>query len=144
MFDARNPDAKQIINSVKNREWYRPFAGSVLKDRAKEYFEMHGLNNSPFMTVSFPVKEDKLDVIPGIVHVDNSCRIQTVDEDLWHYYELLREFERITGVPVLLNTSFNVAGNPLIQTVEEAIDMYETTKIDVLWFPEKGRMLTEE
>ena len=142
LFDARNPDAKQIINSVKNREWYRPFAGSVLKDRAKEYFEMHGLNNSPFMTVSFPVKEDKLDVIPGIVHVDNSCRIQTVDEDLWHYYELLREFERITGVPVLLNTSFNVAGNPLIETVEEAIDMFETTKIDVLWFPEKGRMLT--
>ena len=141
LFDARNPDAKQIINSVKNREWYRPFAGSVLKDRAKEYFEMHGLKDSPLMTVSFPVKENKLDIIPGIVHVDNSCRIQTVDEDLRHYYELLVEFERITGVPVLLNTSFNMAGKPLIETVEEAISMFNTTKIDVLWFPENGRLL---
>lgn len=141
LFDARNPDAKQIINSVKNREWYRPFAGSVLKDRAKEYFEMHGLKDSPLMTVSFPVKENKLDIIPGIVHVDNSCRIQTVNEDLRHYYELLVEFERITGVPVLLNTSFNMAGKPLIETVAEAISMFNTTKIDVLWFPENGRLL---
>ena len=93
------------------------------------------------MTVSFPVKENKLDIIPGIVHVDNSCRIQTVNEDLRHYYELLVEFERITGVPVLLNTSFNMAGKPLIETVAEAISMFNTTKIDVLWFPENGRLL---
>ena len=142
LFDARNPKAKDIINSVKNREWYRPFAGSVLKEKANEYFEMYGLKDSPFMTVSFQVKEEKLEVIPGVVHVDNSCRIQTVDKDIGHYYELLKEFEYITGVPVLLNTSFNVAGDPLVETVEEAVDMFKKTKIDVLWFPEKGRMLT--
>ena len=141
LFDARNIDAKVIVNNVKNREWYRPFAGSILKEHATDYFEMHHLTESPFMTMSFQVKKDKQDVIPGIVHVDGSCRIQTVDEDVPHFYELLKEFNSKTKVPVLLNTSFNMAGEPLVETVEQAIETFNKTEIDVLWFPKNQIML---
>jgi carbamoyltransferase len=141
LFDACNPDAKRIVNGIKNREWYRPFAGSVLKEDASEYFDMHHITESPFMTVSFQVKDTKKSIIPGIVHVDGSCRIQTVDDSVPHFYELLKEFKYKTGVPVLLNTSFNMAGDPLIETVDQAIDTFNKTGIDVLWFPEKQIMI---
>ena len=140
LFDARNPDAKEIINTVKGREWYRPFACSVLKEDAKEYFDMYHLDESPNMTLSFPVKTSN---IPGVTHVDNTCRIQTVDRSIPHFYNVLKEFRNLTGVSVLLNTSFNLAGNPLVETPEEAIQVFNESKIDVLWFPEINRMISE-
>lgn len=144
LFDPRNIESKKIINKVKNREWYRPFAGSVLKNDVQEYFETHGLTESPFMTVSFQVTEEKKNIIPGIVHVDGSCRIQTVDELIPHFYNLLTEFKKITGVPVLLNTSFNLAGEALVETPMNAIDTFNRSGIDVLWFPEKGKILVKD
>jgi carbamoyltransferase len=144
LFDPRNTESKRIINKVKNREWYRPFAGSVLKNDVQEYFETHGLTKSPFMTVSFQVTEQKKNIIPGIVHVDGSCRIQTVDELIPHFYNLLTEFKKITGVSVLLNTSFNLAGEALVETPEDAIETFNRSNIDVLWFPEKGKMLVKD
>ena len=140
LFDARNSDAKEIINTVKGREWYRPFACSVLKEDAKEYFDMYHLDESPNMTLSFPVKTSN---IPGVTHVDNTCRIQTVDRSIPHFYNVLKEFRNLTGVSVLLNTSFNLAGNPLVETPEEAIKVFKESKIDVLWFPEINRMISE-
>ena len=140
LFDARNPDAKEIINTVKGREWYRPFACSVLKEDAKEYFDMYHLDESPNMTLSFPVKTSN---IPGVTHVDNTCRIQTVDRSISHFYNVLKEFRNFTGVSVLLNTSFNLAGKPLVETPEEAIKVFKESKIDVLWFPEINRMISE-
>ena len=104
---------------------------------------MYNLEEAPYMTISFPVRKEKIQVIPGVIHVDNSCRIQTVDIEIEHFYKLLKEFEKITGVPVLLNTSFNVAGKPLIETVNDAIDTFKKTSIDVLWFPEKEIILTK-
>lgn len=141
LFDSRNSDAKQIVNKIKNREWYRPFAGSILEEDFENYFETHGVETSPFMTVSFQVKNNKLDTIPGVIHVDNSCRVQTVNSSINHFYNVLKEFKKITGVPVLLNTSFNLAGEPLVETVEDAIKTFTQTDIDVLWFPEKNIML---
>jgi len=138
LFDARNKDAKDIVNSVKNREWYRPFACSVLEEKAKDYFDMYHLKKSPFMTISFSCISNK---IPGVTHVDNSCRIQTVNEDIPHLYDILKEFDDITDCPVLLNTSFNLAGDPLIETQQEAIDTFNNSKIDVLYFPELGKAL---
>jgi len=95
------------------------------------------------MTISFPVLKNKLNVIPGIVHVDNSCRIQTVDKSIPHLYELLTQFKKITGVPILLNTSFNIAGDPLVESIEDAIKTFQKTDIDVLWFPELKKMYTK-
>lgn len=141
LFDSRNPNAKQIVNSVKKREWYRPFAGSILVEHMKDYFNTYHLTESPFMTISFQVKEDKKKVIPGVIHVDNSCRVQSVNKDIPHFYNLLNEFNRITNVPVLLNTSFNMAGESLVETFEDAINTFNKTKIDIIWFPEKQMMI---
>jgi carbamoyltransferase len=144
LFDPRNTESKKIINKVKNREWYRPFAGSVLKSDVQEYFETHGLTESPFMTVSFQVKDEKKNVIPGVVHVDGSCRIQTVDKSILHFYNVLTEFKKITGVSVLLNTSFNLAGEALVETPSDAIETFNRSGIDVLWFPENGKMMLKD
>ena len=138
LFDPSNKDAKKIINGVKNREWYRPFAGSVLKEYANKYFHMMNLKESPHMTISFKVKLQK---IPGITHVDNTCRIQTVDESIPHLYQLLKEFLKLKNIPVLLNTSFNISGKPLVESVEDAVNTFNNSKIDVLWFPEKEIIL---
>jgi carbamoyltransferase len=140
LFDPRNANAKEIVNKVKNREWYRPFAGSVLKEDMADYFETHHIKDSPFMTISFQSKTNK---IPGITHVDNSCRIQSVDRDISHFYELLNEFKSITNVSVLLNTSFNMAGEALVETVSDAINTFKKTDIDILWFPEINKMMTK-
>lgn len=143
LFDARNKKAKEIINKIKKREWYRPFACSVLEQYARDYFNMYHLKKSPFMTISFPVLKNKLKIIPGVIHVDNSCRIQTVNKSIPHLYNLLIEFNKITNVPVLLNTSFNVAGKPLIETIKDAIQTFNETEIDVLWFPELNKIITK-
>ena len=134
LFDARNPKAKNIVNRIKQREWYRPFACSVLKEDAKDYFEMYHLDESPNMTISFSVKTDS---IPGVTHVDKTCRIQTVDNSISHFYNLIKEFKKITGISVVLNTSFNLAGEPLVESPDDAIDVFNRSDIDVLWFPEK-------
>jgi len=141
LFDPRNLKAKEIVNNIKRREWYRPFAASVLLEHTKDYFETHNIKASPFMTISFQVKKNKKSKIPGVVHVDGSCRIQTVDKTIPHYYNLLKKFNKITGVPVLLNTSFNIAGDPLVETVRDAIDTFNKTAIDILWFPEIKKMI---
>lgn len=141
LFDPRNPNAKDIVNKVKNREWYRPFAGSVLKEDMKNYFETHHIEFSPFMTISFQVKENKKNIIPGVIHKDNSCRIQSVDTDIPHFYNLLKEFKSITNVSVLLNTSFNMAGEALVESFSDAINTFNKTEIDILWFPELGKMI---
>jgi carbamoyltransferase len=143
LFDARNKKAKEIVNKIKKREWYRPFACSVLEEYARDYFNMYHLKNSPFMTISFPVLKNKLKIIPGVTHVDNSCRIQTVNKSIPHLYKLLNEFKKITNVPVLLNTSFNIAGEPLVESKEDAIKTFKESDIDVLWFPELGKIITK-
>jgi len=140
LFDARNPKAKDIVNRIKRREWYRPFACSVLKEDAEKYFNMYHLKESSNMTISFPVICDS---IPGVTHVDGSCRIQTVSKDISHFYNLLKEFKKITGCSVLLNTSFNLAGFPLVETPEDAVNVFKNSLIDYLWFPEKSMFLDE-
>jgi carbamoyltransferase len=139
LFDPRHPQAKNIVNKIKNREWYRPFAAMILEEDFAEYFETHGLTKAEFMTVSFRCK--KPDVIPGVVHVDGSCRVQTVSQDVPHIYKLLKEFKKITGCPVLLNTSFNLAGEPLVETVPDAIKTFDESALNVLWFPEINKKI---
>jgi carbamoyltransferase len=136
LFDARNKDAKSLVNLIKKREWYRPFAAIVLEEDAHEYFEMHHITESPFMNISFKVKDDKKDIIPGVVHVDGTCRIQTVGPKNLELYNVLIEFKNLTGVSVLLNTSFNLAGEPLVETPQDAIKTFEMSMLDAVWFPE--------
>jgi len=141
LFDARNPNAKKLVNKIKNREWYRPFAAIVLEERAKDFFVIPAQLNNRYMTNSYQVQESKKTSIPGVIHVDGSCRIQTVDESDGFIYELLKEFERKTGIPVLLNTSLNLAGEPLIDTPQQAVDLLNNSSLDVLYFPKIEKIL---
>ena len=125
LFDPRNVEGKRIVNSLKNREWYRPFAGVILKEKFKEYFETLGVEESPHMVLNFKCKPIMKKNFPAIVHVDNTCRVQTIDKGF--LYDLLKEFYKKTGCPFLLNTSFNLAGKPLIQTKKEAVEFVKTS-----------------
>jgi len=125
------PDMKATLNArVKHREWFRPFAPSILADRQAEYFE-HS-HPSPFMLHVFKIRPEKRAQLCAVNHVDNTGRLQSVARDENHlYYDLISAFDRKTRIPVLLNTSYN-ENEPIVNTPAEAIDCFKRTKMDVL------------
>ncbi len=133
LADARDPKMKDTLNmKIKFREGFRPFAPSVLEERAAEFFEMDGLRSSPFMLFVANVRPDRR-VIPSVTHVDGSARLQTVERRLNPlYHELIAEFGRQTGVPVIINTSFNVRGEPIVCTPADAYRCFMRTNMDWL------------
>ena len=136
-FDPRNPQAKRIVNEVKQREDYRPFACTVLKEHAHEYFEMLQLEESPYMSFAVQCKKKAMEDIPTLVHADNTCRMQTVTEEQnKNYYDLIKAFGDKTGVPILFNTSFNLGGEAIVETVYDAIDTCNRCMINHLYIPE--------
>ena len=137
LFDPRNPQAKRIVNEVKQREDYRPFACTVLKEHAHEYFEMLQLEESPYMSFAVQCKKKAMEDIPTLVHADNTCRMQTVTrEQNKNYYDLIKAFGDKTGVPILFNTSFNLGGEAIVETVYDAIDTCNRSMINHLYIPE--------
>jgi carbamoyltransferase len=129
--DPRRPDMKDILNArIKHREMFRPFAPSILAEATGEYFEKS--YPCPFMTQAYTVRPEKRDAIPAPTHVDGTGRLQTVTREANpRYWALIREFANLTGVPVVLNTSFN-DNEPIVCRPEEAIDCFLRTKMDVL------------
>jgi carbamoyltransferase len=129
--DPRRNDAKEILNAkIKRRESFRPFAPSILEDYVAEYFELN--EPVPFMEKVFPIKEDKKASIPAVTHVDGTGRLQTVMKDVSpRYYALIDVFRKKTGVPILLNTSFN-ENEPIVNSPEEAWNCYHRTSMDML------------
>jgi carbamoyltransferase len=132
LADPRDPKMKDRVNArVKHRQGFRPFAPAVLAERAQEYFE--GEEESPFMLLVKRVRPEMRDKVPAIVHVDGTARVQTVSEkDNPFFYGLLRAFESRTGVPVLLNTSFNVRGDPIVEAPLDAMECFLYTRLDAL------------
>ncbi|NTU66747.1 MAG: hypothetical protein HGB08_02360 [Candidatus Moranbacteria bacterium] len=130
--DPRRRDMKDILNKkVKNREEFRPFAASVLLERMSDYFDIN--ERSPFMLFVAKVKKDKIKKIPAVTHVDNTCRIQTLTKkENGIFYELVKKFYKLTKVPMILNTSFNVAGEPLVETPDDAVRCFLGTEMDYL------------
>jgi carbamoyltransferase len=131
LADPRDPQMKDKVNlKIKFRETFRPFAPVVLEEECPNYF---GLNQeSPFMLFVAPVLEDRR-VIPSVTHVDGSARIQTINRDQDDlFYDLILEFKKQTGVPVIINTSFNVRGEPIVCTPEEAWHCFMRTQMDDL------------
>jgi len=130
--DPRRKDMKDILNErVKFREGFRPFTPSVLKERASEFFTIDV--ESPFMLLAPFVKPGKAELVPAITHADNTARVQTVSRDVnERYYDLIKAFEKRTGIPMVLNTSFNIAGEPIVETPLDAIKCFLSTDIDVL------------
>jgi carbamoyltransferase len=131
LADPRRPDMQDILNArIKHREPFRPFAPAILEERTGEWFEKS--YPSPFMLLTYPVRAEKRDLIPAPTHVDGTGRLQTVRRDQnQRYYDLIAAFERRTGVPVLLNTSFN-ENEPICCTPEQAVDTFIRTKMDLL------------
>jgi carbamoyltransferase len=131
LADPRDPKMRDTLNlKIKFREGFRPFAPSVLADKASEWFEIEG--DSPYMLLVAQVREGKR-IIPSVTHVDNSARLQTVTRaENPLYYDLIREFEKITGVPIVINTSFNVRGEPIVCTPHDAYLCFMRTNMDYL------------
>ena len=142
LYDPTDPDGKDFVNTVKGREWFRPFAASVLKEHAKEWFDMKGLRETPYMMYALEVSDEHIGEIPAVTHVDGTCRIQTVSKlDNTSYYALIKEFYKLTGVPILFNTSFNLGGEPLVETIDDAIHTLRNSKLEYMYMPELGKLV---
>jgi|TARA_Y100000310_G_scaffold321577_1_gene379431 carbamoyltransferase len=131
--DPSRKDMKDTLNEkVKHREGWRPFAASVLAEHVSKYFKFEN-HDSPFMLFVPDIREEKKSLMPSLVHVDGTCRIQSVTQkDNGLYYDLIKEFYKLTNIPLVLNTSFNLAGNPIIETPQDAINCFLSTDIDYL------------
>jgi carbamoyltransferase len=132
LCDPRPADMKDYLNErVKHREGFRPFAPAVLEEDAGEWFDI--AERSPYMLRVVQVRPDRRHHIAATVHVDGSCRVQTVAiADNPGFHQLLRAFKQLTGVPVVLNTSFNIAGKPIVETPRDAVECFAGTDIDIL------------
>ena len=133
LADPRNPKMKDILNEkIKHREQFRPFAPAVRVEKAGEYFNI-GCTDAPYMLLVGEVRPDKRKVIPAVTHADNTARPQTVRREVNpRYYDIIAEFEKLTGVPVIINTSFNVRGEPIVLTPYEAYRCFATTDMDYI------------
>jgi carbamoyltransferase len=143
LFDPTFKDGKDYVNSIKRREYFRPFAGSILQEHAHEWFDMRGLEESPHMMYAMNCQPGIAEKIPSIIHIDGTCRIQTVKRHQNpHYYDLIKEFYDQTGVPILFNTSFNLGGEPLVETLDDAVRTLVNSKIEYLYLPEYSKLIT--
>jgi carbamoyltransferase len=145
LCDPRQPDAKERLNArVKHREGFRPFAPVIPLEEAPDWFDVDGVDpSSPFMLRVMDFKADKRDLVPAVVHVDGTGRVQTVTQPVnGPYYDLVREFGERTGVPILLNTSLNVMGEPIVETPEDALWCLLLTQLDACVF--EGTVVTKK
>ena len=142
LYDPTVEDGKDHVNSVKHREWFRPFACSIKKENVHEWFDLKGREETPYMMYAVKCQPGVEEKIPSVIHVDGTCRIQTVTkEQNEHYYNLISAFEKITDVPILFNTSFNLGGDPLVETIEDAMDTLKTSDIEYMYLPEIGKLV---
>jgi carbamoyltransferase len=132
LADPRRSNIKEILNKrIKKREPFRPFAPSILAEHVGDYFEQ--THPAPAMMMVYAIKPERHVEIPAVTHIDGSGRLQTVTRDLNPtYYRLIESFQKLTGVPIVLNTSFN-ENEPIVCTPREAIDCFLKTRIDVLY-----------
>jgi carbamoyltransferase len=131
LADPRRSDAKELLNAkIKRRESFRPFAPSILKEYVADYFETS--DEVPFMEKVFPIRKEKRDLLPAVTHVDGTGRLQSVDAEVSpRYYGLIERFRQKTGIPILLNTSFN-ENEPIVNSPADALECFLRTKMDVL------------
>ena len=143
VFDPTFEDGKDFVNMIKHREYFRPFAGSILEEDVHDWFDLRGMDSSPTMMYAVHCKPGVESKIPSIIHVDGSCRIQTVTrEQNPHYYDIIKTFKARKGVPMVFNTSFNLGGEPLVETLEDAMWTLQQSELEYLYLPEYGVMVT--
>lgn len=142
LFDPTAKDGKDYVNTVKHREWFRPFACSIKKEAVHDWFDLAGREETPHMMYAVKCHEGVAEKIPSVIHVDDTCRIQTVTpEQNEHYYNLIDSFEKLSEVPILFNTSFNLGGEPLVETIEDAVKTLNNCDIEYLYLPEIQKLV---
>jgi carbamoyltransferase len=138
LLDPTIPNCKDIMNEIKKREKFRPFAISIIEEVVNDYFDFKNIDKSPFMMYAPQAKDKAKNVIPGILHVDNTCRVQTVTKkDNFVLYKLLQNFK----VPMLMNTSFNLAGYPMVDSFEDVVFSLKNSKLKYIYFADEGKLL---
>ncbi len=143
LYDPTDPKGKDHVNTIKRREYFRPFAGSILEEDVHEWFDLRGMESSPTMMYAVNCQPGIEEKIPAIIHVDGTCRIQTVNRDQNpHYYDIIKAFKERTGCPIIFNTSFNLGGEPLVETLDDALWTLQQSDIEYLYLPEYGKLLT--
>tara|TARA_R100001015_G_C4592776_1_gene148164 strand:+ start:87 stop:614 length:528 start_codon:yes stop_codon:yes gene_type:complete len=136
LFDPRNKNAKEIVNKIKGRQWWRPTAATILYEHRHDYLDMHTLDESPNMSFAIDAKQKAIDEVPACVHADNTCRFQTLKrEQNPNYYDLINFFYEKTGVPILLNTSFNLKGYPIVETFDDALLTLQNSPLKYIYKP---------
>tara|TARA_B100000282_G_scaffold255628_1_gene201664 strand:- start:1750 stop:3585 length:1836 start_codon:yes stop_codon:yes gene_type:complete len=143
LYDPTDPNGKDHVNTVKRREYFRPFAGTILAEDVHEWFDLRGMNDSPHMMYAVNCQPGVKEKIPAIIHVDDTCRIQTVTyEENPNYYDLINEWKTRTGIPIIFNTSFNLGGEPLVEDLKDALWTLQQSDIEYLYLPEYKKLLT--
>lgn len=143
LYDPTDPNGKNFVNLIKRREYFRPFAGSILEEDVHEWFDLRGMSSTPHMMYAVNCQPGVKEKIPAIIHVDGTCRIQTVNrEQNPNYYDLIKTFKDKTGVPIIFNTSFNLGGEPLVETLEDALYTLRKSDIEYLYLPEYSKLIT--
>ena len=143
LFDPTFEDGKDFVNLIKKREYFRPFAGSILQEDVHEWFDLRGMEDSPYMMYAVNCQPGVEKKIPAIIHVDGTCRIQTVSEEQNPiYHRIISAFKKKTGIPIVFNTSFNLGGHPLVETLEDAVNTLKDSDIEYLYLPEHEKLVT--
>jgi carbamoyltransferase len=143
LYNPGDPEGKDHVNSVKRREYFRPFAGTILEEDVHDWFDLRGMESTPHMMYAVDCKDGVAEKVPSIIHVDGTCRIQTVNkEQNLHYYNLIKEFKKQTGIPMIFNTSFNLGGEPLVETFKDAIHTLKSSAIEYMFLPEYEKLIT--
>jgi carbamoyltransferase len=143
LADPRSSSMKDHVNQkVKHRQSYRPFAPSILREHVKDWFK-HDVD-APYMNTVIQVKDNKKNQIPAVIHIDNSARLQTLTkEDNGWYYDFISKWFAISGVPMLLNTSFNDR-EPICESPQDALTCFMNTNVDALYFTDYGILVTKQ
>ena len=142
LFDPSVLDGKDYVNSVKHREYFRPFAGSIMAEHAHEWFDLRGMKESPTMMYAVNCQPGVEEKIPSVIHIDGTCRIQTVTvSQNPFYYSLISDFYKESGIPMLFNTSFNLGGEPLVETLDDALRTLANSDIEYLYLPEYNKLI---
>ncbi len=137
-----NKKANNKLNKIKKREWFRPFACSILKEKSKEWFNLLQLDESPYMMYVFKLLHNKKNILQSGIAINNTSRIQTVDKKRnIHFYNLINSFYKLTNIPILINTSLNLPGEVLVETMYDLKIMFEKSNLKYIYLPEINKLI---
>ncbi len=141
LMNPLHKDAHNKLNEIKKREWFRPFACSVLEEEASKWFKMKGVKESPYMMYVFDVNQKKKKILQAGVAKNNTSRIQTVNKKQNYFYKLIKEFELLTNIPIVINTSLNLPGEVLVESLKDLKQLYERSKLKYIYLPEINKVI---